>query len=501
MVTTAVERALGLGEIWEVIVNAADLADLVTLRQVCRRANAAAERHYFQRHLFQDNRCSYAPGLIQEIPSLRHARTLRIDHRDLHHDPLSLLNLRHLLEAMEATGEDRLERVDLFLSERDVRFFPEVIELSKAHPILRRKLRTLQIPGQLLGSYFDVQGSEAITWWTALAQLLDRRGEDDLPLQALMISPGRDGYGLYWPDQITNGPSSLFYGVLENVVAPHLEALAITIGRRILRARVVQDSTTFKRISQISFPKLRKLNINLVDIDFSEFERQDFDSLLHNTPELEELYLVGSTSYRTRLRTYLPKLRHLRIRMQFDPDRTEHVSSIREEVVAFALLHRSQLRTLSLDAVEPVGSHFGGPRYPASGWADVELDAAEFPLLRGLGPGIAMRGRTAFRMGSIAPKHKDEVKDKDWVAHFADLGRSTDLGQLTVLKLECSEPTRIAPALEELVRLHRSGAISNLRELHIGHMGVTVINEERGDIDYLLKSLEDSLAEAGYKKA
>ncbi|CAD6925382.1 unnamed protein product [Tilletia controversa] len=34
----------------------------------------------------------------------------------------------------------------------------------------------------------------------------------------------------------------------------------------------------------------------------------------------------------------------------------------------------------------------------------------------------------------------------------------------------------------------------------IGHMGVTVVNPERGDIDYMLKALEDSLAEAGYKK-
>lgn len=33
----------------------------------------------------------------------------------------------------------------------------------------------------------------------------------------------------------------------------------------------------------------------------------------------------------------------------------------------------------------------------------------------------------------------------------------------------------------------------------IGHMGVTVVNDkERGDIDHLLKSLEESLAEAGY---
>ncbi|KAE8230997.1 hypothetical protein CF326_g3996 [Tilletia indica] len=458
MVSTAVERTLGLGEIWEVIVNAADLADLVTLRQVCRRANAAAERHYFRRLLYKADRRSYAPGLIRKIQSLRHVRTLRLDRP-------SLLNLGRLLKAMEATGEDRLERVDLFLSALHI--VPKVVVLSEAHPILRRTLRTLHIPGQAIDDYSDFQGSEAIKWWTALAQLLDRRAEDDLPLQALMISPGRDGYGLYWPDQITNGPSSLFYGVLENVVAPHLEALVITIGRRNIRAPVVQDSTTFKRISHIAFPKLRKLSINLFDIDFSEFERQDSDSLLYNTPELEELYLVGSMLYPTRLRTYLPKLRHLRIRMQFDPDRTEHVSSIREEVVAFALLHRSQLRTLSLDAVEPVGSHFGGPLYPASGWADVELDAAEFPLLRGLGPGIAMRGRTALRMGSIALKWGDEVKDKGWVSRFAELGRSTDLGQLTVLKLECHESTRIEPALEELVRLHRSGAISNLRELQL----------------------------------
>ncbi|KAE8263515.1 hypothetical protein A4X09_0g7210, partial [Tilletia walkeri] len=209
----------------------------------------------------------------------------------------------------------------------------------------------------------------------------------------------------------------------------------------------------------------------LVDIDFSEFERQDFDSLLYNAPEIEELFLVGSMLYPTRLRTYLPKLRHLRIRMQFDPDRTEHASSVREEVVAFALLHRSQLRTLSLDVVRQhrhrAGLGIGGPLHQASEWANDELDAAEFPLLRGLGPGIAMRGRTALRMGSIALKYGDEVKDKDWVSRFAELGRSTDLGQLTVLKLECYEPTRIEPALEELVRLHRSGAISNLRELQL----------------------------------
>ncbi|KAE8250910.1 hypothetical protein A4X13_0g4261 [Tilletia indica] len=462
MVSTAVERALGLGEIWEVIVNAADLADLVTLRQVCRRANAAAERRDFRRLLFKADRHSYAPGLIRKIQSLRHVRTLRFDRP-------SLFNLQCLLKAMEATDEGRLERVDLFLSALDL--VPKLVKLSKAHPILRRKLRTLQIPGQAIWDHSNFQGSEAIKWWTALAQLLDRRAEDDLPLQALMISPGRDGYGLYWPDQITNGPSSLFYGVLENVVAPHLEALVITIGRRDSQAPVAQNSTTFKRISQIAFPKLRKLNINLVDIDFSEFERQDFDYLLHNAPEIEELYLVGSMLYPTRLRTYLPKLRHLRIRMQFDPDRTEHASSVREEVVAFALLHRSQLRTLSLDAVRQhrhrAGLGIGGPLHQASEWANDELDAAEFPLLRGLGPGIAMRGRTALRMGSISLKYGDEVKDKDWVSRFAELGRSTDLGQLTVLKLECWEPTRIEPALEELVRLHRSGAFPNLRELQL----------------------------------
>jgi len=35
----------------------------------------------------------------------------------------------------------------------------------------------------------------------------------------------------------------------------------------------------------------------------------------------------------------------------------------------------------------------------------------------------------------------------------------------------------------------------------IGHMGVTVVDAQRGDIDHLLKSLQESLAEAGYKKA
>ncbi|KAK0550477.1 hypothetical protein OC845_002627 [Tilletia horrida] len=35
----------------------------------------------------------------------------------------------------------------------------------------------------------------------------------------------------------------------------------------------------------------------------------------------------------------------------------------------------------------------------------------------------------------------------------------------------------------------------------IGHMGVTVVDAERGDVDYLLKSLEEAFAEAGYKKA
>jgi alanine-glyoxylate transaminase/serine-glyoxylate transaminase/serine-pyruvate transaminase len=34
----------------------------------------------------------------------------------------------------------------------------------------------------------------------------------------------------------------------------------------------------------------------------------------------------------------------------------------------------------------------------------------------------------------------------------------------------------------------------------IGHMGVTVVNDkERGDIDFLLKSIKEALAEAGYK--
>ncbi|KAE8250909.1 hypothetical protein A4X13_0g4260 [Tilletia indica] len=430
MVPTAVERALGLGEVWEVIVNAADLADLVTLRQVCRRANAAAERRDFRRLLFKADRHSYAPGLVQKIQSLRHVRTLRFDRP-------SLFNLQCLLKAMEATDEGRLERVDLFLSALDL--VPKLVKLSKAHPILRRKLRTLQIPGQAIWDHSNFQGSEAIKWWTALAQLLDRRDVDDLPLQALMISPRNSDNGLYWPDQITNGPSSLFYGILENVVAPHLEVLAITIGRRDFLDCVVQDSTTFNRISQIAFPKLRKLNINLFDIKFSEFERQEFDSLLCNAVDIEELYLVVSMLYPTRLRTYLPKLRHLRIRLQSDPDRAQHASSVREEVVAFALLHRSQLRTLSVEVVRhhrhQASLGLGGPLRPASEWADIELDAAEFPLLRGLGPGIAMRGRTAFRMGSVAVNLGDEVNDTDWVSRFAELGRSADMGEMTVLKI------------------------------------------------------------------
>jgi len=46
--------------------------------------------------------------------------------------------------------------------------------------------------------------------------------------------------------------------------------------------------------------------------------------------------------------------------------------------------------------------------------------------------------------------------------------------------------------------LHKEIATKYFR---IGHMGVSVTNPERGDIDHAIKALESGLTEAGYKKA
>lgn len=34
----------------------------------------------------------------------------------------------------------------------------------------------------------------------------------------------------------------------------------------------------------------------------------------------------------------------------------------------------------------------------------------------------------------------------------------------------------------------------------VGHMGVTVVDKQRGDIDHVLKSIREALEESGYKK-
>ncbi|CAD6908822.1 unnamed protein product [Tilletia controversa] len=449
MAQTAVERALALGEIWELIANQAELAELATLRKVCRRANAAAARRDFQRLLFKVDRNSYALGRIRAIESLKYVRTLKLDR-------LRLMNLRRLLGAMETVADEQgpqLERVDLRVWA--LHAMPKMVDISNTYPMLRTKLQALRVPGQAYGDYQQWNGNEAIKWWKALADFLDRRGENDLPLQVLMISPGTNGHGIFWPDQITNGPSSRFYSVLEATVAPHLETLAITIGREDDKL----DATTFLRISQIAFPKLRKLWLVLRNIQFSEFQKQDFDALLYNSPEIEELYLTGCMSCPTRLRTYLPKLKHLSIEMS-ESDKKEHASSVRDEVIAFAQAHRSQLLTLS----QP-------------GWANIEIDASEYPLLRGVGPGILIRNRAAVRMASVDLNYRtrllgtssgEPIADEDvWSSRFAELVDSTDSNQVTFLSLNCTEPIRIEPGIETLMRLHKSGNFLNLQELQL----------------------------------
>lgn len=42
-------------------------------------------------------------------------------------------------------------------------------------------------------------------------------------------------------------------------------------------------------------------------------------------------------------------------------------------------------------------------------------------------------------------------------------------------------------------------SIALIFALPVGHMGVTVVNPERGDMEKIIKGIQDSFAEAGYK--
>ncbi|KAK0565065.1 hypothetical protein OC844_001402 [Tilletia horrida] len=499
MVEHAAERALAIAEVWEVLADAVDPVDLPELRLVCRKANEAAARRAFHSFKFKISRNSYAPARLRSIRSLAHVRHLQLDCP-------SLMNLKRLLGVMTVLMggpcEERIHVVDLKLSASQ---FPALLEASKLYPVLRRRLRSLWIVGQGISDYRSWNGSDAVQWWEAVADFLSlgaaSAGVDAaaslgaVPLRYLLISPDTGLNGILWPDQITNGPRVRFYGALRDIVAPHLEFLAVKIGRTEPQPTEKGNANPFFALSRITWPKLRRLYLAVINTHFTEFERQDFDVLLRGSPELEELDLTVSMTYPLRLRTYLPKLRHLKLQMVPEADQLEHSDASRDEVVAFIQQHCGQLVSLSLEVQKhstgfmlfwPGNQQQDAPRLPS--WEPIDIDLAAFPRLRAisghfhcLNPSRAApwsvkinagphedRAQAAQREAQLSEESAEQGQAA-WSQAFAEERRRTSFSAVTDLQLECCEPRQIEHGLAHLVDLVKEGHVNGaqLRELHL----------------------------------
>ncbi|CAD6895842.1 unnamed protein product [Tilletia controversa] len=104
----------------------------------------------------------------------------------------------------------------------------------------------------------------------------------------------------------------------------------------------------------------------------------------------------------------------------------------------------------------------------------------------------------------VSDKIKNFVKEKLGLEQLVADGLKDGAHGMTAVKfpagLKAGDllPKLVAKNVVMAAGLHKEVKDTYFR---IGHMGVTVVDTKRGDIDYLLKALEDSFAEAGYKTA
>ncbi|KAL9932661.1 hypothetical protein V8E36_008360 [Tilletia maclaganii] len=487
MAPSAVNQVFALAEMWEVLASHVPRADLAQLRLVCQKANQAAARFQFRHLLFKTSHNAYAPARLRSIKSLAHVRVLSIESPSH-----SLMNRKRLLTTMKRLAEDvrgpgaepLVQAVDLSLL---LPLLPQVDGLVAQHPWLRRRFRTLSVAGQPISDYSTWTSEDLSKWWTSLADLLDRPSSEEseegvLALSTLAISPETYSRGLQWPHQFNNGPREHFFGVLGNVVAPHLETLSVSLGR----TKLMPDDNvpkanpdTFTALIKLAFPKLRTLRLDLAHTSFSQFgERQDFDPILWTTPLLEELDISASMSYALRLRTFLPRLRSFKIVLSSEFDVNEHAVAVREEVIAFIHQHRAQLVSVSVDPARPQRRILYGPGVPRNDpseeppWDDIVLNPSEFPRLTGVAAGVKLSARARIAHGTL--------QGPDWAQSLAALEKETELDSLTVLSMSCSLTDRIEDGVKVITDTqdrHRQGQgdpqrsseipFGRVRELHI----------------------------------
>ena len=85
-----------------------------------------------------------------------------------------------------------------------------------------------------------------------------------------------------------------------------------------------------------------------------------------------------------------------------------------------------------------------------------------------------------------------EIRDRQVQAH----------GMTAIYMPEGIQPAQILPILAKKGVVFAGGIHKEIASKYIrfGHMGVSALDAERGDVDKALKALEEALEEVGYKK-
>ncbi|KAK0539142.1 hypothetical protein OC842_001076 [Tilletia horrida] len=103
----------------------------------------------------------------------------------------------------------------------------------------------------------------------------------------------------------------------------------------------------------------------------------------------------------------------------------------------------------------------------------------------------------------ISDKVKDFVQHKLGLDQLVADGKKDGAHGMTAVKFPPGiKAGDVLPKLAAKNVVMAAGLHKDVKDTYfrIGHMGVTVVDSSRGDIDYLLKSLEEAFAEAGYQK-
>ena len=109
-----------------------------------------------------------------------------------------------------------------------------------------------------------------------------------------------------------------------------------------------------------------------------------------------------------------------------------------------------------------------------------------------------------FKLQREASAHVKTTIQKD--LGLSLVTKSSDAAANGMTAVYCPEglqPSDIVPKMLKRGVVVAAGLHSEIktRYFRIGHMGVTVVDKSRGDIETILKALKESLEECGYKKS